>query len=46
MVPAELSARTPRDHDWICLECEETDELDADSWPHRPMQQPRPDAFG
>jgi hypothetical protein len=37
MVPAELSARTPRDHDWICLECEETDELDADSWPHRPM---------
>jgi hypothetical protein len=32
MVPADLSARTPRDgdDDWICLECEETDELDVE----------------
>jgi tRNA(Ile2) C34 agmatinyltransferase TiaS len=30
MVPADLSARTPRDPDWICLECEETDELDLE----------------
>jgi hypothetical protein len=30
MVPAELSAGTPRDGDWICLECEETDELDLE----------------
>jgi hypothetical protein len=36
MVPAELSARTPRDRDWICLECEETDELDVESWASRP----------
>jgi hypothetical protein len=26
MVPAALSARTPRAGDWICLECEETNE--------------------
>jgi hypothetical protein len=26
MVPAALSARHPRDGEWICLECEETDE--------------------
>jgi hypothetical protein len=36
MVPAELSARTPRDRDWICLECQETDELDLESWAPRP----------
>jgi hypothetical protein len=36
MVPAELSARTPRDRDWICLECEETDELDLESSAPRP----------
>ena len=29
MVPAELSARDPRDGDWICLECEETGERDV-----------------
>jgi hypothetical protein len=28
MVPAALSAREPRDEEWICLECEETDEPD------------------
>jgi tRNA(Ile2) C34 agmatinyltransferase TiaS len=32
MVPAVLSAHTPRDGDWICLECEETYELDVESW--------------
>jgi hypothetical protein len=26
MVPAALSAREPRAGDWICLECEETNE--------------------
>jgi hypothetical protein len=36
MVSAELSARTPRDRVWICLECEETDELDVESWASRP----------
>jgi hypothetical protein len=41
MVPAELSARTPRDRDWICLECQETDELDLDSGARRPTT-PRP----
>jgi hypothetical protein len=28
MVPAELSAHGARDRDWVCLECEETDEPD------------------
>jgi hypothetical protein len=28
MVPAELSERDPRDADWVCLECEETGEMD------------------
>jgi len=27
MVPAELSARSTGDRDWVCLECEETGEL-------------------
>lgn len=36
MVPAQLSARIPRDGDWICLECEETDELDLESSAPRP----------
>jgi hypothetical protein len=26
MVPAELSAHIARERDWVCLECEETDE--------------------
>ena len=26
MVPAEFSALGSRDHDWVCLECEETAE--------------------
>jgi hypothetical protein len=26
MVPAELSAQIARERDWVCLECEETDE--------------------
>lgn len=30
MVRAELSAYTPRDHDWVCLECEETDGRDVE----------------
>jgi hypothetical protein len=29
MVPASLSASEERDGDWICLECEETGELDT-----------------
>jgi hypothetical protein len=32
MVPAELSARTSADGDWICLECEETAEPE-EAWP-------------
>ena len=28
MVPAELSAQSRGDGDWVCLECEETGELD------------------
>jgi len=28
MVPAELSARGALDRDWVCLECEETDQAD------------------
>ncbi len=28
MVPVELSGRDARDGDWVCLECEETDERD------------------
>ncbi len=28
MVPAELSARSTGDSDWVCLECEETGEPD------------------
>jgi transposase len=28
MVPAALSARDARDRDWVCLECEETEERD------------------
>jgi hypothetical protein len=36
MVPAELSARAPRDRDWVCLECQETDELDLESSAPRP----------
>jgi hypothetical protein len=28
MVPAALSAHEQRDDEWICLECEETDEPD------------------
>ena len=28
MVPAELSARIAREPGWVCLECEERDELD------------------
>jgi len=27
VVPAELSARSTGDRDWVCLECEETGEL-------------------
>ena len=27
MVPAELSARSTGDRDWVCLECEETGEF-------------------
>jgi hypothetical protein len=30
MVPAELSARGAGDRDWVCLECEETGELDGE----------------
>jgi len=26
MVPTDLSARDRREGDWVCLECEETDE--------------------
>jgi hypothetical protein len=26
MVPAELSAHIARQHDWVCLECEEREE--------------------
>jgi hypothetical protein len=29
MVPVSLSAREERDGDWICLECEETNEPDT-----------------
>jgi hypothetical protein len=36
MVPAVLSACAPGDREWICLECEETDELDLESWAPRP----------
>ena len=37
MVPADLSARGARDRDWVCLECEETDEPDeADARPVAP----------
>jgi hypothetical protein len=35
MVPAGLSARTPGDRDWVCLECEETNELDLEPWTPR-----------
>jgi transposase-like protein len=28
MVPAELSARDRGEDDWVCLECEETDDLE------------------
>jgi hypothetical protein len=30
MVPAELSARGAIDRDWACLECEESDQTDAE----------------
>jgi hypothetical protein len=29
MVPAELSAHIARERDWVCLECEERDDLDV-----------------
>ena len=29
MVPAELSALDDTDGDWVCLECEELDEVEA-----------------
>jgi transposase len=30
MVPAALSAREERNGEWVCLECEESDDPDVD----------------
>jgi hypothetical protein len=30
MVPADLSERGPAGRDWVCLECEQTDEVEED----------------
>jgi hypothetical protein len=30
MVPADLSERRPTGRDWVCLECEETNEVEED----------------
>jgi hypothetical protein len=30
MVPADLSERGPTGRDWVCLECEETNEVEED----------------
>jgi hypothetical protein len=47
-LPAELSAHTSGDRDWVCLECADTDAFDAESGPPakphtRGMARPWPD---